>query len=160
DRVIPEKKFEEKGRVKYVEVESKLLSAFHKKPMKLRAGVVVPKSFADDPDKQYPVIYEIPGFGGNHFGAFSGEGRTDVAGVEMLYVVLDPACRLGHHTFADSDNNGPVGKALVEELIPHIEAKFRAIGKPGARFVTGHSSGGWSSLWLQVTYPDFFGGTW
>jgi pimeloyl-ACP methyl ester carboxylesterase len=26
--------------------------------------------------------------------------------------------------------------------------------------LNGHSSGGWSSLWLQVTYPDFFGGTW
>src|SRR5262249_15129 len=25
---------------------------------------------------------------------------------------------------------------------------------------TGHSSGGWSSLWLQVAYPDFFGGVW
>ena len=78
----------------------------------------------------------------------------------MIYVVLDPGCRTGHHTFADSDNNGPYGKSLIEELIPHIESKFRAIGKPGARFVTGHSSGGWSSLWLQVTYPDFFGGTW
>jgi hypothetical protein len=168
DQVIPAKKFEETGRVKYVEIESKLLSAFHKKPMKLRAGVVLPKSH-DSPVppgsdgkslRRYPVIYEIPGFSGNHFAAFKGEGRTDVAGVEMLYVVLDPNCRLGHHTFADSDNNGPYGQALVEELIPHIETRFRAIGKPGARFVTGHSSGGWSSLWLQVTYPDFFGGTW
>ncbi len=26
--------------------------------------------------------------------------------------------------------------------------------------LTGHSSGGWSSLWLQVAYPDFFGGVW
>lgn len=26
--------------------------------------------------------------------------------------------------------------------------------------MTGHSSGGWSSLWLQVTYPDTFGGCW
>jgi hypothetical protein len=26
--------------------------------------------------------------------------------------------------------------------------------------LNGHSSGGWSSLWLQTTYPDFFGGTW
>ncbi len=49
---------------------------------------------------------------------------------------------------------------MTEELIPHIEAKFRGLAKPSARFVTGHSSGGWSSLWLQVTYPDFFGGTW
>ncbi len=160
DQVIPERKFEEKGRVKYVEIESKLLSKFHGQPIKLRAGVVVPKSFAEDDKKKYPIIYEIPGFGGNHHFAHFVEARTDVAGVEMLYVVLDPSCRLGHHVFADSDNNGPYGKALTEELIPHIERTFRAVGKPAARFVTGHSSGGWSSLWLQVTYPDFFGGTW
>jgi S-formylglutathione hydrolase FrmB len=80
--------------------------------------------------------------------------------VEMLYVVLDPDCRTGHHVFADSVNNGPYGQALIEELIPAIEMQFRGIGQPTARFLTGHSSGGWSSLWLQVTYPDFFGGTW
>ena len=77
-----------------------------------------------------------------------------------MHVVLDPACRLGHHVFADSANNGPCGQALVEELIPHIEKTYRALGTPKGRFVTGHSSGGWSSLWLQVTYPDFFGGVW
>lgn len=160
DAVIPERKFTEKERVKLVEIESKLLSDFHKKPMKLRAGVVLPRSFDKAPEQRYPIIYEIPGFSGNHLGVFLREDRTDVAGVEMLYVVLDPDCRLGHHVFADSDNNGPVGKALTEELIPHIEAKFRALGKPSARFVTGHSSGGWSSLWLQVAYPDLFGGVW
>jgi S-formylglutathione hydrolase FrmB len=160
DQVIPEKKLAEKGRVKFVEVDSKLLSEFHKKPMKLRAGVVVPKSFDKNPEQRYTVVYEIPGFSGTHQGALNAEGRTDVAGVEMLYVVLDPSCRLGHHVFADSDNNGPYGKALVEELIPYIEAKFRGIRTPRSRFVTGHSSGGWSSLWLQVTYPDFFGGVW
>jgi pimeloyl-ACP methyl ester carboxylesterase len=34
------------------------------------------------------------------------------------------------------------------------------VADPRARLLTGHSSGGWSSLWLQVTYPDVFGGTW
>ena len=34
------------------------------------------------------------------------------------------------------------------------------ISKSSARFLTGHSSGGWSTLWLQVCYPDYFGGTW
>ena len=28
------------------------------------------------------------------------------------------------------------------------------------RFLQGHSSGGWATLWLQVTYPKIFGGTW
>ena len=160
DQNVAPRKFEEKPRVKLVDIESKLLSEFHGKPMRLRAGVALPKSFDENPDKKYPVVYEIPGFGGDHFMAQFMTGRTDVAGVEMIHVVLDPACRLGHHVFADSANNGPCGRALIEELIPHLEKTWRGIGRPSARFVTGHSSGGWSSLWLQIAYPDFFGGVW
>jgi hypothetical protein len=160
DQVVKPRTFTESERIKLVEIESKLLSDFHKRPVKLRAGVVLPKSYATDPKKRYPVVYEIPGFGGTHSMAQRLLSRTDVAGVEMLWVVLDPSCRLGHHVFADSANNGPCGRALIEELIPHVEKEYRALGKPAARFVTGHSSGGWSSLWLQVTYPDSFGGVW
>jgi S-formylglutathione hydrolase FrmB len=78
----------------------------------------------------------------------------------MIRVVLDPDCGTGHHVFADSASNGPRGEALVKEFIPHIEKTFNAVGEPGARLLNGHSSGGWSTLWLQVTYPDVFGGTW
>jgi hypothetical protein len=162
DRLYPPRKFEETERIKLVDIESPLLSKFHGKPMHLRAGVILPKSFATEPDKRYPVVYEIPGFGGNHHMA---QGRakqevTDVTGTEMIWVVLDPSCRLGHHVFANSANNGPYGRALCMELIPHVENAYRGVGSPQARLLTGHSSGGWSSLWLQVTYPDFFGGTW
>jgi hypothetical protein len=162
DQLYPERKFNETDRVKLVDIESKLLSTFHGQPTRLRAGVVLPASFADKPPRRYPVVYEVPGFGGNHFMAHAALARkaTEVNGTEMVHVVLDPGCRLGHHVFADSDNNGPCGRALVEELIPHIETTYRGLGSAQARFVTGHSSGGWSSLWLQVTYPDFFGGTW
>jgi S-formylglutathione hydrolase FrmB len=104
-------------------------------------------------------VYNVPGFGGTHFGGARAR-PWESGGVEAIYVVLDPSCRLGHHVFADSANNGPCGEALVKELIPHIETKFRAHGVSGARYVTGGSSGGWSSLWLQVAYPDFFGGVW
>lgn len=162
DQVVQPRKFEEKERVKLVDISSKLLSDFHGKPIRMRAGVILPKSFDQDPKRRYPVVYEIPGFGGTHFGALGTDKRnpTDVAGEDMIWVVLDPSCPLGHHVFADSANNGPWGKALTEELIPFIEKTYRGLAAPSARFVTGHSSGGWSSLWLQVTYPDFFGGVW
>ena len=62
--------------------------------------------------------------------------------------------------FADSVNNGPWGRALTEEFIPSLEKQFRLIPKTSARFLTGHSSGGWSTMWLEVNYPDVFGGTW
>lgn len=162
DQVWKEAKFTESERVKEVDIESKLLTAFHGKPTRLQAAVILPQSFAREPKKRYPVLYVIPGFTGDHRRAQGGDktNPTDVAGVEMLYVVLNPLCRNGHHVFADSENNGPGGRALVEELIPHIEKEFRALGTPGSRFLMGGSSGGWSSLWLQITYPDFFGGVW
>jgi S-formylglutathione hydrolase FrmB len=162
DQVAKKRPYPESERVKLVEIDSRLLSEFHKRPVNMRAAVALPKSYATSPDKRYPVIYQIPGFGGDHRGAFGAvsSNATDVAGVEALYVVLDPSCRNGHHVFADSANNGPYGAALIQELIPAIEAKFRALGTPASRLLTGHSSGGWSSLWLQVTYPNFFGGVW
>ncbi|MHB1422260.1 MAG: alpha/beta hydrolase-fold protein [Gemmataceae bacterium] len=162
DRVYKTKPFAETERVKLVDIESKLLTAFHGRSTHLRAGVVLPRSFAGEPQRRYPVVYEVPGFGGTHSGAHMAAQRdaTDVAGVEMIYVVLDPSCRLGHHVFADSANNGPCGRALIEELIPYLETKYRGIGTGQARFVTGHSSGGWSSLWLQIAYPDHFNGCW
>jgi len=162
DQVAGERKFPASDRLRLVEIESKLLSAFNGRPTRLRAAVVLPKSFKDEPTRKYPLIIEVPSFSGTHFDAVWQAQRnpTEVGGVEMLYVVPDPSCRWGHSVFADSDNNGPWGKALTEELIPHIEKEFRGLGVPTARFLTGYSSGGWSSLWLQVTYPDYFGGVW
>jgi pimeloyl-ACP methyl ester carboxylesterase len=72
-------------------------------------------------------------------------------------VVLDPESAWGHHGFVDSAANGPRGTALVTELIPALEERFRLVREPSARVVTGHSSGGWTALWLLVKYPETFG---
>lgn len=162
DQVAEDPAFRETANVKLVDIPSPMLTEFHKKPMRMRAGVVLPASYGKEPDKKYPIVYEITGFGGDHThaGRVAGRQGTNVAGEEVIWVVLDGNCRLGHHVFADSANNGPVGTAFVKELIPHIESQYRAEGSPKTRFVTGHSSGGWSSLWLQIAYPDTFGGCW
>lgn len=163
DQAHQDKVFRGTERVRLVSIKSNLLSSFYGRPTYLHAGVVLPASYGQHTEKRYPVVYEVPGFGGNHFMAFSRAERnaTDLgSGVEALWVVLGPDCRTGHHVFADSDNNGPCGRALVEELIPAVESRYRTVGNGQGRVVTGHSSGGWSSLWLQVAYPEVFAGTW
>ena len=158
DRVVPAKVLRETDRIKLVELPSPLLSAFHRRPIRHRAAVILPEGEATE---KRATLYIIPGFGGDHHmaGRMIGDPRHGF-GSDMIRVVLDPDCGTGHHVFADSATNGPRGRALIEELIPHIEATFPAIAEPRARLLTGHSSGGWSSLWLQVTYPETFGGVW
>ncbi len=158
DKVSRSKPFQETDRIKLIELPSPILSAFYKRPIKHRAGVHLPEG---DRSIRRPTLYIVPGFGGDHtMIRMVARDRRFGFGADMIRVVLDPDCGTGHHVFADSATNGPRGEALVKEFIPYLEKTFNAIPEPGARLLNGHSSGGWSSLWLQVTYPDFFGGTW
>jgi len=58
----------------------------------------------------------------------------------------------------NSASMGPYGDAIVKELIPYIEKKYRGIGAGWARFMYGGSTGGWEALAAQVFYPDEFNG--
>jgi hypothetical protein len=162
-RIVEPRTFPSSDQIKLVELPSPKLSAFHHRPITHRAAVILPPAAAgafEEPAK-VPALYIIPGFGGDHFMAprFA-SGSRPAGGADFVRVLLDPDCETGHHVFADSATNGPRAVALVEELIPYIEKTFPVQAEPRARLLGGHSSGGWSSLWLQVTYPEVFGGTW
>ena len=166
DRLVESDEPEDTEWVKLVETRSERLSQFHGRDMTLRAGVILPVGYTDN-EERYPVVYEIPGFGGRHHEAwtkmddeFGEQWKGDDFPLKAVWVVLDPELATGHCLFADSANNGPVGAALTQELMPEIERRFRIIRRPEARLLRGHSSGGWSALWLQINYPDLFGGCW
>lgn len=156
---VARRPFHENDRLKLVEMVSPRLSSFHGREVRLRAGVALPKNWTEEGSETYPVVYFIHGFGGDHTSTQGIATMLSVAAPGAIIVVPDPTCYWGHSVFADSETNGPRGAALMEELIPEVEKRFRG-GGPLVRYVTGISSGGWSSLWLQITYPDQFAGCW
>ncbi len=151
--------------VEWFEVRSDLLSKFRGHEVVMHAGIALPVDY--DQKRKYAAIYEIPGFGGDHR-EVGAQMRRDkdptsakaVLARETFRIVLDPEGPNGHTLFADSANNGPCGAALVRELIPALERRYPLVAQPSARLLRGHSSGGWSSLWLALNYPDVFGATW
>jgi hypothetical protein len=140
---------------KYLKLSSRLLSAFHGRPMAYRVGLVLPPDFDWEPTRQYALIVRIGGFGTRY---------TDAQGIapdpRFVQVQLDGAGPFGDPYQVNSANNGPYGDALTKEIIPYIEKTYRCLGTPKARFTTGGSTGGWVSLALQVFYPDYFNGCW
>ncbi len=148
-----------------IDFVSPALSTFWGRPVHMRGWVLVPPGYEGSGDLRYPTVYYTHGYGGdqNHLlGAlvdvYLAMSRGQMP--PMIWVFLDESSPTGTHEFADSVNNGPWGQALTEELIPHLEAQFRMDGQASGRFLTGHSSGGWATLWLQTRYPAMFGGTW
>ncbi|MCA1623795.1 MAG: esterase [Acidobacteria bacterium] len=154
--------------LKYVRFQSPLLSKFHGRPIYLRAGIILPRDYEREATRRYPLIILIGGYGSrfttikNILGEKSDFRKMWLSDdtPRMILVKLDGDGPNGDSYQINSANNGPYGDALTQELIPQIEQKFRALGNSNARFLTGHSTGGWVSLALQVFYPDYFNGAW
>ncbi|GMF38111.1 unnamed protein product [Phytophthora lilii] len=152
-------------------MKSELLSEYHKQDVYMMASIVLPKEYEALKDAQhFPTVYYIEEFTGTESYAKRAKGfLQSEMGQEwqagrwptpMLRVTLGSRLKFGHTSFADTDANGPWGTALVTEFIPFLESQYPAVPSAGGRFLHGHSSGAWSTLWLQLQFPDFFGGTW
>jgi S-formylglutathione hydrolase FrmB len=148
-----------------IDFVSPALSAFWGRPITMRGQVLTPPGYDAKAGKRYPTVYYTQGFGGNN-DRVAGPLVNVYAAMKqgqmppMIWVFLDESSPTGTHEFADSVNNGPWGQALTTELIPQLETQYRMDAKPSGRFLNGHSSGGWATLWLQTRYPKLFGGTW
>jgi hypothetical protein len=149
-----------------VDFISPTLSRFWGRDIHMKAWVLLPPGYSAHPQDRYPTVYFTHGFGGNLAGL---RARYAPALYErmktgkmppMIWILLDESSPTGTHEFADGVNNGPWGRALTTELIPDLEAHYRMDARTSGRFLQGHSSGGWATLWLQTTYPKIFGGTW
>ena len=156
--------------LRFIRIRSALLTAFHGRPIYLRAGIILPRGFDREPDRRYPLRVHIGGYGsrytevrsmmrpGSSFRNAWLTERDDTP--RMLLLHLDGAGPYGDPYQVNSANNGPYGDAVTQELIPYIEREFRGVGEPHARVLDGGSTGGWVSLALQIFYPDFFNGAW
>ena len=189
DREIPPKPYPQDTKyIKYVRIESKLLSEFWGRKFELGAFVLLPDGFDQHPDARYPLIVNPAHFptginGSTGVTAFS-PARPDPTAKgndltnqqyayqfykdwtsgklpRMLLMTIQHATPYYDDSYGvNSQNNGPYGDAITQELIPYVEQKFRGIGQPWARVLTGCSTGGWEAMGMQVFYPDFYNGAW
>ena len=177
---------EDTKQVKHIKIKSKLLSDFWGHDMYLGATILLPKDYETHPNVDYPVVYEQGHFGLGAPGGFSTVERKMPAEFKaimdnynleggyvfqqqynsakfprMIVITFQHPTPYYDDSYAmNSANNGPYGDAIMKELIPYLETRYRIIQQPYARVLTGGSTGGWESMALQIHHPDFFGGTW
>ena len=167
DQVIPPVRVPEDTEfVKRFKIQSGILTRFWGRPIYLGATVLLPKDYARS-TTYYPVLYEQGHFSLNPPLGFQ-SGRGELTGEwmkddfpRMILVTLQHPNPYFDDSYAvNSVNVGPYGDAILQELIPEVEKRFRIIRQPWARLLSGGSTGGWEALALEIFHPDFFGGTW
>lgn len=160
---LPAAPLPQASNIEWIELESPRLSAALGRRVMHRAAVVFPRDYDNTRARRrvWPTVYVVPGFGAKwsvaqELSTQLADERLEALCPEAVHVVLDPDGQHGQHCFVDSVANGPRGEALVSELIPYLEGRFRLLKDPETRVVTGHSSGGWAAIWLLLTHPDAF----
>ena len=158
DRVVDTPVFTDTKYVHEIKAPSALLSKFFHKPVTINGAVILPKEYVDQPARRFPLVIIVGGFGApySHYSAAvstdtGASNPLDTTACIKLY--LDGDCPLGHSVYANSDNNGPVGDAFATEFLPYLDAHYRT---NGARMIRGHSSGGYTVVYLLTHYPKLF----
>jgi hypothetical protein len=168
--------------LKHVTVQSRKLTQFWGRPVYVHATVLLPKGYAEHPNARYPSVYAL-GHGRTPFsftttppqdtrarinpitglehGSYTYQAWNSDSFPRLIAITLEQQTPYFPDSYSvNSANNGPYGDAIVEEVIPYLEERFRIIRAPYARQLEGASTSGWQTLALQLRHPDFFGGAW
>ena len=121
--------------------------------------IYLPPGHDRDTHRRYPVIYNLHGADGNELHGFREVEVLD-AGIRaerwpaMILVMPNG----GKRTFYKDSHDGRfMSETLImRELIPHIDANYRAIAAGHGRCIEGHSMGGRGATRLAMKYPHMF----
>ena len=130
--------------------------------------VYLPPGYAESEDR-YPVVWCLSGFTGrgrmllndgtwtpglsDRMDALIGSGRC----LPMILALPDCFTHLGGSQYVNSTGLGNYEDYVVDELVPHVDARFRTRPTARHRGVMGKSSGGYGSIILGMRHPDVFG---
>jgi len=114
-------------------------------------NIYLPPGYEESGEK-YPVAYHLHGWQCNE--------STDIWTLEKLY-----KSKQAITVFANSgptnngyrgDNELPVELIIINELIPHINAKYKTDTNRGNKSISGFSMGGAGALYYAIKYPELF----
>ena len=140
---------------------------FHSKSMNRDVGYLIylPPDYASGPPvgeagkKRYPVLYWLHGLNGTEakYPELTQKLAKAIAAgkVPPMIMVLPNG---GQRTFYCDSVDGKImsESAIIKELIPHIDAKYRTIASREGRALEGYSMGGFGTVHLAFKYPEMF----
>lgn len=133
-------------------------------PAEQPAWVYLPPGYDRSPDRRFPVLYLLHGFGDSPrvwTEAWDLPGILDqliaAAAVPELIAVM-PSGRNAYlgSFYLDSPVTGSWGQYIALDLVGFIDQRFRTLPEAASRGLAGHSMGGFGALHLAMAHPGVF----
>ena len=125
--------------------------------------VVLPPSYASEPNRRYPVLYALHGYTVTPEKWFKADKLDELIGNafrngvrEMIVVVPNGHSRHDGSMYSSSATTGDWEQYIVKDLVGYIDKNYRTIADRASRGLMGHSMGGYGTLRLGMKYPEVF----
>ena len=139
------------SRVQTIQFESKLVGKT------LPYNVLLPVNYnqPESRSKRYPVIYLLHGLTGHYTNWLEKTKLVDYT-APYEFIIVMPEGNDGWYTDSATVPTDKYESYILQELIPDVEKRFRAISDAGSRAIAGLSMGGYGALKFGVKYPQQF----
>jgi enterochelin esterase-like enzyme len=127
--------------------------------------VYLPPSYAADENRRFPVVYLLHGYGGRD-DTFttrlanlqeSGDRLAAAQGFSSAIVVTPNAYSLHKGSmYSNSPTTGDWERFVAEDLVAHIDGRYRTLADRMSRGLAGHSMGGYGAIRIGMKRPDVF----
>jgi S-formylglutathione hydrolase FrmB len=128
------------------------------------AVVILPPSYAGEPNRRYPVVYALHGYsiGAEQWtqeihvpqtieGAFAKGAR------EMIVVLPDAKTVHNGSMYSSSATTGDFEDYVAHDVVAYMDAHYRTIPDRNSRGLVGHSMGGYGASRIGMKHPEVFG---
>lgn len=126
--------------------------------------VYLPPSYASQPNRRYPVVYFLHGYGAtadaywklmtvpDTAGRLMGQGTVQ----EMILVNPDAHTIYDGSMYSNSPTTGNWEAYITHDLIAYIDSHYRTLANRDSRGLAGHSMGGYGTWRLAMKYPGIY----
>jgi enterochelin esterase-like enzyme len=125
--------------------------------------VYLPPSYATQPQRRYPVIYFLHGYGANAdayarvLALPDSVDRAITAGShEVIVVIPDADSKYNGSMYSSSPTTGDWETFIARDLIEYMDAHYRTIASREGRGLAGHSMGGYGTMRVGMKRPETF----
>lgn len=136
-------------------VRDEYLSAALGRPV--RFVVYLPDGYRETAQR-YPAVYLLHGAGGDEASWTQGAGAQDTLDGNIRRRAMRPTVAVMPSFGPHGWYQGPAAAALINELIPIVEARYRVSAERSGRSLGGFSMGGYGALALALRHSERFCG--
>ena len=130
--------------------------------------VYLPPSYTKETTRRYPVVYLLHGFTDDtdhwwgvvpHFVSVPKAMDTALAAgaaSELILVMPNAFTRYFGSMYSSGPGTGDWEAFVADELVAHVDGRYRTIADVNSRGLAGHSMGGYGTLRIGMKRPDVF----